>query len=105
MRDLARRCVPSLRYVAPHTAKIHTPITLGIRHRVKPFVFKLRKRRPCGFDFHRPLQLSIHEVPGTISRYRPDNPKAVDSWVNDNNPDEQLQFGKGHENATAGSRD
>ena len=26
--------------MAPHTAKIHTLITLGIRHRAKPLVFK-----------------------------------------------------------------
>jgi hypothetical protein len=41
--------------VAPHTAKIHTLITLGIRNRTKPLVLKARKRRPCGFDSHRPL--------------------------------------------------
>jgi hypothetical protein len=38
--------------VAPHTAKIHTLITLGIRHRAKPLVLKARKHRPCGFDSH-----------------------------------------------------
>jgi predicted transcriptional regulator len=37
-RHLARRCVPSLHYVAPHTAKIHTLITLGISIRRKPLV-------------------------------------------------------------------
>ena len=42
-------------YVAPHTAKIHTLITLGIRHGTKPPVLKARKHRPCGFDSHRPL--------------------------------------------------
>src|SRR3984957_13230355 len=42
-------------YVAPRTAKIHTLITLGIRHRAKALVLKLRRRRPRGFDYHRPL--------------------------------------------------
>ena len=42
-------------YVAPHIAKIHAPITLGIRRRTKPLVFELRRRCPCGFDSHRPL--------------------------------------------------
>jgi hypothetical protein len=42
-------------YVAPHTAKIHTLITLGIHRRAKPLVSKLRNRGPCGFDSHRPL--------------------------------------------------
>jgi hypothetical protein len=41
--------------VAPHTTKIHTPITLGIRRRTKSPVFKPRRRRPFGFDSHRPL--------------------------------------------------
>jgi hypothetical protein len=39
----------------PHTAKIHTLITLGIRHRLKSLVLKARKKCPCGFDSHRPL--------------------------------------------------
>jgi hypothetical protein len=42
-------------YVAPHTAKIRTLITLGIRHRTKPLVLEAQKRRPRGFDSHRPL--------------------------------------------------
>jgi hypothetical protein len=42
-------------YLAPHTAKIHTLITLGISSRTKPLVLKARKRPPCGFDSHRPL--------------------------------------------------
>jgi hypothetical protein len=42
-------------YVAPHTAKIHTLITLGIRDCAKALVFQLRKHRPGGFDSHRPL--------------------------------------------------
>jgi hypothetical protein len=37
-----------LPYVVPHTAKIHTLITLGIRDRAKPLVFKPRKRRRVG---------------------------------------------------------
>src|SRR5277367_1704906 len=42
-------------YVAPHTARIHTPITLGIRGRIIELILKPRKRRPGGFDSHRPL--------------------------------------------------
>jgi hypothetical protein len=42
-------------YVAPHTSKIHTLITLGIRHRNKPLVLKARQRLPRGFDSHRQL--------------------------------------------------
>ena len=49
-------------YVAPHTAKIHTLITLGIRHRTKPLVLKDRKRLPRGFDSHRPLHFSLPDV-------------------------------------------
>src|SRR5450755_851357 len=45
--------------MAPHTAKIHTLITLGIRHRTKLLVFKARKRLPCGFDSHRPLHFPL----------------------------------------------
>jgi hypothetical protein len=61
VRDLLKDSNPGLRtpmcpYVAPHTAKIHTLITLGIRHCAKTLVFQLRKHRPCGFDSHRPLQ-------------------------------------------------
>jgi hypothetical protein len=56
-------------YVAPHTAKIHTLITLGIRHRIKSLVLKARKKCPRGFDSHRPLQFSLPGVslrcPGT----------------------------------------
>jgi hypothetical protein len=36
-------------YVAPHTAKIHTLITLGIRRRIKPLALRARMNRPCGF--------------------------------------------------------
>jgi hypothetical protein len=32
--------IPTLPYVAPHTEKIHTLITPGIRHRAKKLVFK-----------------------------------------------------------------
>jgi hypothetical protein len=40
---------------APHTAKIHTPITLGILRCAKLFVLKSGESLPCGFDSHRPL--------------------------------------------------
>jgi len=60
---------PTLPYVAPHTAKIHTLITLGIRDRAKPLVLKARKRLPRGFDSHRPLHFWLSDVslrcPGT----------------------------------------
>jgi hypothetical protein len=60
---------PMYPYVAPHTSKIHTLITLGIRNRTKPLVLKARKHRPCGFDSHRPLHFSLPGVslrcPGT----------------------------------------
>jgi hypothetical protein len=46
-------------YMAPQTTKIHTPITLGSRHRAKPLVFKVGKRAPCEFDSHRPLHFSL----------------------------------------------
>src|SRR5882762_8418126 len=46
-------------YVALHTTKIHTPITLGIHQHSKAVVFRPRKRRPCGLDFHRPLHFSL----------------------------------------------
>ena len=46
---------PIYPYVAPHTSKIHTLITLGNRHRTKPLVFKVRNCLPRGFDSHRPL--------------------------------------------------
>ncbi len=42
-------------YMAPRTTKIHTRVTLGVGHRTKLLVLKARKRRPCGFDSHRPL--------------------------------------------------
>jgi hypothetical protein len=42
-------------YVAPHTAKTHALITLGIRYCAKALVFKVRKNRPRVFDSHRPL--------------------------------------------------
>jgi hypothetical protein len=46
---------PTHPYVAPHTSKIHTLITLGIRHSTKSLVSKAWKVLPCGFDSHRPL--------------------------------------------------
>jgi len=46
---------PMCPYMALDTTKIHTPITLGVRPCTKPLVFKLRRRRPCGCDSHRPL--------------------------------------------------
>jgi hypothetical protein len=49
-------------YVASHTAKIHTLITLRIRNRARPLVLKPRRRRPCGFDSHRPLHFSLPGV-------------------------------------------
>ena len=54
-REFSHRCVPTLSYVAPHAAKLHTLITLGIGIRTKPHVFFFRKRLPRGFDSHRPL--------------------------------------------------
>src|SRR5271165_378125 len=39
-----------------------TPITLGIRNRTKPHVFKARMRPPRGFDSHRPLHFSLSGV-------------------------------------------
>jgi hypothetical protein len=54
-RPVGDNSIPTWRYVAPRTSKIHTPITLGIRLRTKPPVLKARKHRPCGFDSHRPL--------------------------------------------------
>src|ERR1017187_4383102 len=59
-RPSAEKLEPEIRtsvypYVAPHTAKIHTLITLGISIRTKLLVLKDRKRLPRGFDSHRPL--------------------------------------------------
>jgi hypothetical protein len=45
-------------YVAPHTAKIHTLITLGVSILAKSLVLKALKRVPRGFDSHRPLHFS-----------------------------------------------
>ena len=39
-----------------------TLITLGIRHCAKALVFKLRRRRPRGFDSHRPLHFDLWRV-------------------------------------------
>ena len=41
-RKFAHRYTPGWPYTAPHTAKIHTLITLGIGIRAKALVFKLR---------------------------------------------------------------
>ena len=49
-----------LRSRAP--GKIHRLITLGIRHRINSLVLKARKKRPCGFDSHRPLHFSLSGV-------------------------------------------
>jgi hypothetical protein len=57
-RDFAHRCIPTQPHVAPHTEKIHTLITLGIRDRTKPLVLRPRARRTRGFDSHRPLHFS-----------------------------------------------
>jgi hypothetical protein len=60
-----------LRCVAPHTAKIHTLITLGFGIRAKALVLKPRTRRPCGFDSHRPLHFSLSGVVLCCPRTRP----------------------------------
>jgi hypothetical protein len=62
-------------YAALRTAKIRTPITLGVRHRAKPLVFKIRKRLPRGFDSHRPLH----------SRATPDH-AGLQDWGQDIDP-------------------
>jgi hypothetical protein len=54
--------IPTWSCVAPQTAKMHTPITLGIRIRTKLLVLKSRKHRPRGFDSHRPLHFSLSGV-------------------------------------------
>jgi len=43
-----RKVAPEQPYVAPRTAKIHTLITLGVRHHEKPRVSKPRKRLRVG---------------------------------------------------------
>src|ERR1700735_4535462 len=53
---------PYVAYIAPHTTKIHTLITLGIRHRSKALAFWPLKRPPHGFDSHRPLHFSLSGV-------------------------------------------
>jgi hypothetical protein len=68
-RKVAPEQRPTHPYVAPHTAKIHTPITLEIRHRAKLLVFKPRRRRPCGFDSHRPLRSrTTSDNPGQLAQ-------------------------------------
>jgi hypothetical protein len=67
-QGLAHRCIPTCPYVAPHTAKIHTPITLGIRNRAKLLVFQIRYDLPCGFDSHRPLHSkTTSDNPGLLA--------------------------------------
>jgi len=61
---------PMYPYVAPHTSKIHTLVTLGIRHCTKPRVFKVRNCLPRGFDSHRPLHFSLSGVPLCCPRTR-----------------------------------
>jgi hypothetical protein len=65
---------PTSPYVALHTAKIHTLITLGIRVRTNPHVFKARNRLPRGFDSHRPLHysapLSIRKLQCLLDRLK-----------------------------------
>jgi hypothetical protein len=61
-RDFAHRSIPTQACVAPHTTKIHTLSTLGIRNRSNPLVLKPRNRCPCGFDSHRPLHFSLSGV-------------------------------------------
>jgi hypothetical protein len=46
-------------YVAPHTSKIHTLITLGIRHRVKVLVSKPRKPLDAWARFPSPAPFSL----------------------------------------------
>jgi hypothetical protein len=58
-------------YVALDTTKIHTPITLGIRQRVRPLAFEVRERRPLGFDSHRPLHFSLSGVSLRCPRTHP----------------------------------
>jgi hypothetical protein len=70
-QGLAHRCISTCPYVAPHTTKIHTLITLGIRHRNKPLVLKARQRLPRGFDSHRPLHLLLSGVSLRCPRMRP----------------------------------
>ena len=54
-RKVAPEQRPTHPYVAPHTAKIHTLITLGVSILPKPLVLEGLKRLPRGFDSHRPL--------------------------------------------------
>jgi hypothetical protein len=53
---------PNVALRGPAYPKIHTLITLSISIRTKPLVLKTRKRRPCGFDSHRPLHFSFPGV-------------------------------------------
>ena len=53
---------PHITLRCPHTAKIHTLITLSISIPAKPPVLKARKRLPVGFDSYRPLHFSLSGV-------------------------------------------
>ena len=66
-------------HVAPHTAKFHTLITPGIRHRAKALVFQLREHRPCGFDSHRPLHFPLPGVSPRCHSTRPARPERLGS--------------------------
>jgi hypothetical protein len=57
---------PMYPYVALDTTKIHTPITLGIRDRVKLLVFELRRRPPRGFPQSRDRPLGKVVLEGLI---------------------------------------
>jgi hypothetical protein len=60
--DFLQRTLMAYPNVALDTAKIHTPITLEFRRDAKPRVFLVQKRRPCGFDSHRPLHSRLAQV-------------------------------------------
>jgi hypothetical protein len=66
-------------YVAPHTAKIHTLITLGISIHIKPLVLKALKRPPCGFDSHRPLHFLWSDVSPRCPRTRLSSSSSSDA--------------------------
>jgi hypothetical protein len=75
----SRLRAPMYPYVAPHTSKIHTLITLGIGIRTKPLDLKARKRLPYGFDSHRPLQFSLSGVSLRCPRARPSSSSSSHS--------------------------
>jgi hypothetical protein len=68
-RKVAPEQRPTHPYVAPHAAKIHTLITLGVSILPKPLVLKARQRLPRGFDSHRPLHSKTgSDNPGQLAR-------------------------------------